>query len=344
MRIYPIKTKYAYHMILWSILIFFKLIIDYSIFKRIDFVNNIRFFSISILIFYVNYAFIIPKLLKQRKEVILIIIFIFSLLLIGSFIFNPPPPPHHKDFKDFPKPKDFLFNPMILFKIVNFSLGFSTILFFIDKWNESEKRIKNLEFERQASQLKLIREQINPHFFFNALNSIYALSINKSQETPRVILLLADIMRYILDSQKNMVNNLEAEIDNIKKYIEIQSIRFKKFNSFFCEYNGDFSKNQIEQLLLLTFVENAFKYANVKKGPIVLKINLKENILDFYISNFYEKYSREEQSHKIGLQNAKTKLDLLYPQKYKLNILDEKNQYTVHLKLNLKAYELLDSR
>lgn len=129
MRIYPIKTKYAYHMILWSILIFFKLIIDYSIFKRIDFVNNIRFFSISILIFYLNYAFIIPKLLKQRKEVILIIIFIFSLLLIGSFIFNPPPPPHHKDFKDFPKPKDFLFNPMILFKIVNFSLGFSTILF-----------------------------------------------------------------------------------------------------------------------------------------------------------------------------------------------------------------------
>jgi LytS/YehU family sensor histidine kinase len=86
---------------------------------------------------------------------------------------------------------------------VNFSLGFSTILFFIDKWNESEKRIKNLEFERQASQLKLIREQINPHFFFNALNSIYALSISKSEETPRVILLLADIMRYILDSQKH---------------------------------------------------------------------------------------------------------------------------------------------
>ena len=66
--------------------------------------------------------------------------------------------------------------------------------------------------------------------------------------------------------------------------------------------------------------------------------------MDFYISNFYEKYSREEQSHKIGLQNAKTKLDLLYPHKYELNISDEKNQYTVHLKLNLKAYELLDSR
>ena len=345
MKIYSLKTKYAYHLILWFILICFKIIIDYSIFKRIDILNNLRFFSTSFVIFYVNYIYFIPFLLKQKKEVIIGVLFLFSLFLIGSFIFNPPPPhPPHRDFKEFPKPKDFLFHPMIFFKIVNFSLGFSTILFFIGKWNESEKRIKNLEFERQASQLKLIREQINPHFFFNALNSIYALSINKSQETPRVILLLADIMRYILDSQKNMVNSLEAEIDNIKKYIEIQSIRFKKFNSFFCEYTGDFSKNQIEQLLLLTFVENAFKYANVKKGPIVLKINLKENILDFYISNFYEKYSREEQSHKIGLQNAKTKLDLLYPQKYELNISDEKNQYIVHLKLNLKAYELLDSR
>lgn len=343
MRIYPFKTKHAYHLILWFILIFFKFIIDYSIFKRIDFINNLRFFSISSFIFYLNYIFIIPFLLKQKKEIIISVLFLFSLFLIGSFLFNPPPP-LHKDLKEFPKPKDFFFNPMFIFKIANFSIGFSTVLFFIDKWNENEQRIKNLELERQASQLKLIREQINPHFFFNALNSIYALSISKSQETPRVILLLADIMRYILDSQKNTINTLEAEINNIKKYIEIQSIRFKKFNNFFCDYTGDFSRNQIEQLLLLTFVENAFKYANVKKGPIVLKINLRDDLLDFYISNFYEKYSREEESHKIGLQNAKMKLDLLYPQNFELNITDKNNQYIVHLKLNLKAYELHDSR
>ena len=345
MKIYSLKTKYAYHLILWFILICFKIIIDYSIFKRIDILNNLRFFSTSFVIFYVNYIYFIPILLKQKKEVIIGVLFLFSLFLIGSFIFNPPPPhPPHRDFKEFPKPKDFLFHPMIFFKIVNFSLGFSTILFFIDKWNESEKRIKNLEFERQASQLKLIREQINPHFFFNALNSIYALSISKSEETPRVILLLADIMRYILDSQKNIVNSLEAEISNIKKYIEIQSIRFKKFNNFFCDYEGDFNKFQIEQLLLLTFVENAFKYANVKKGPIVLKVKMQDNLLDFYVSNYYEKYNKEEESHKIGLKNAKMKLDLLYPKKYELNISDENNQYIVHLKLNLKAYELHDSR
>lgn len=342
MKIYNLKTKYAYHLILWFFLIFFKIIIDYSIFKRIDIINNLMFFSVSILIFYFNYFILIPFLLKQKREVIIGVLFIFSLLLIGSFLLNPPPKPPHDDFKGFPKQKDFLFNPMIIFKIINFSIGFSTILFFIDRLNENEKRIKSLEFERQASQLKIIREQINPHFFFNALNSIYALSISKSQETPKVILLLADIMRYILDSKKNRVNNLEAEISNIKKYIEIQSIRFKKINNFFCDYKGDFSKFQIEQLLLLTFVENAFKYANVKKGPIVLKVNLQEDLLDFYISNFYEKYNKEDQSHKIGLKNAKMKLDLLYPQNYELNISDENNQYIVHLKLKLKTYELHD--
>lgn len=341
MKIYPLKTKYAYHLILWFFLIFFKIIIDYSIFKRIDLMNNLRFFSISIFIFYINYNYFTPLLIKQKKEVIIGIIFVFSLLLVGSFILNPPPHPP-KDFKELPKPKDFIFNPMIFFKIINFSLGFSTILFFIDKWSENEKRIKNLEYERQATKLKLIREQINPHFFFNALNSIYALSINKSQETPRVILMLADIMRYILDSQKNAKNSLETEISNIKKYVEIQSIRFKKFDNFLCNYTGDFKSFQIEQLLLLTFVENSFKYANIRKGPIVLNINLKENLLDFYISNYYEKNSNKEQSHKIGIQNAKMKLDLLYPQKYNLNISDQDNQYIVHLKLNLKAYELHD--
>lgn len=343
MKIIQFNTKYAYHLILWFILVSFKLIIDYSIFKRFDFVNSLKFFSVSLVIFYINYAILIPKLLTQKKEVILSVLFILFLALLVTFLLNPPLPPNHK-FKRFPKPNEIHFNGIFIFRIVNFSLSFSTILFFIDKWSENEKRIKALEFERQASELKIIREQINPHFFFNALNSIYALSISKSQETPKVILMLADIMRYILDSQKNLTNSLEAEINNIKKYVEIQSIRFKKFNNFICEYHGDFNKYQIEHLLLLTFVENAFKYANIQKGPIVLKINLAENILDFYISNFYEKHHQKENSLKIGLQNAKMKLDLLYPQNYELDISDENNQYTVHLKINLKAYELHDYR
>lgn len=343
MKITNFNTTYAYHFILWFILISFKLIIDYSIFKRFDFVNSLKFFSVSLVIFYINYAVFIPKLLTQKKEVILSVLFILFLALVVTFLLNPPPPPN-ADFKRLPKPNEIHFDGVLLFKIANFSLAFSTILFFIDKWSENEKRIKALEFERQASELKIIREQINPHFFFNALNSIYALSISKSQETPKVILMLADIMRYILDSQKNLTNSLEAEINNIKKYVQIQSIRFKKFNNFICEYHGDFNKYQIEHLLLLTFVENAFKYANIQKGPIVLKINLAENILDFYISNFYEKHHQKENSLKIGLQNAKMKLDLLYPQNYELDISDENNQYTVHLKINLKAYELHDYR
>ncbi len=109
----------------------------------------------------------------------------------------------------------------------------------------------------------------------------------------------------------------------------------KNSTIFFCDYEGDFNKFQIEQLLLLTFVEKThFKYANVKKKPIVLKVKMQDNLLDFYVSNYYEKYSKEEESHKIGLKNAKMKLDLLYPKKYELNISDENNQYIVHLKLN----------
>ena len=112
----------------------------------------------------------------------------------------------------------------------------------------------------------------------------------------------------------------------------------KEFHSRFILGSGKFSQQLIRDVM---------EYGGSEIATIALRranADSKENILDFYISNFYEKYSREEQSHKIGLQNAKTKLDLLYPQKYELNISDEKNQYTVHLKINLKAYELLDSR
>ena len=337
-----INTIYIYHCVIWIILVFFKLIVDYSVFGSFLIFINIKLFLAFISIFYVNYGLFLPFIIKQTPRTRVTIVITFIILYIGSFIFFMP---NHLPFppKDFPKPGRMM-KPFeqgltlhdIFFKIGLFSIIFSTLLFFVDKWLENQKMIKALEFERQSSELKILREQINPHFFFNALNSIYSLSITQSNDTPRVILILSDIMRYVLNDKNGQKNNLNDEIINIKKYIEIQSIRFNKFNNINWQFYGNFEAYKIEPLLLLTFIENAFKYADFKKGPLDILVNLKDNMLKFNVKNFYETKPSERTDHnKLGIKNTKMKLDLLYPEKYKLDINDNGSEYEINLNLQL---------
>jgi len=337
-----IKSTYIYHCVIWIILIFFKLIMDYSFFGNLMLLMNLKVFVVFMAIFYVNYGLFLPFIIKQNPRTRITIVFTFVIFYIASFIFFMP---HHPPFppKEFPKPGRMMkpfehglnFHDMF-FKIGLFSIIFSTLLFFVDKWLENQKMIKALEFERQSSELKILREQINPHLFFNALNSIYSLSITQSKETPRVILILSDIMRYVLNDKNGQKNNLNDEIINIKKYIEIQSIRFNKFNNINWQFYGNFEAHQIEPLLLLTFIENAFKYADFKKGSLDILINLKDGVLSFNVKNFYEtKPSERTDNNKLGIKNTKMKLDLLYPEKYKLDIHDNGSEYEINLTLQL---------
>lgn len=348
-----IKTTYIYHWIIWIILIFFKLIMDYSFFGSIFLWMNIKLFIIAILLFYINYYLVLPYIIRQTPKKIIIITISFIVVYVALMVFFLPPLPKHMPSippQDFSKQKMIPFQNDInlydiVFKIGIFSIIFSTLLFFVDKWVENGKKIKTLEFERQSSELKILREQINPHFFFNALNSIYSLAITKSEDTPRVILILSDIMRYVLNNKNGNKNNLNDEISNIKKYIEIQSIRFNKFNNMNYEFYGNFEAYEIEPLLLLTFVENAFKYADLKKGSLDIKIYMENNgMLDFHVRNFYEKRKPDQNNDsKMGVENTKMKLNILYPDQYQLYIKDSGSEYYVNLKLQLN-YELHHSR
>jgi len=327
------KSIYIYHLLLWIILIVFKVILDISIYKEISLSDNLQIFSLSLVLFYFNYCVFLPFLVQQSKQKIILWIVALTIIYIALLIFSFPktipklttistdelkalttvstngqkiplsssssqtpavlqtPPfarPMTLEQMNLPAtpaiPSPVLSLNNILSSIAFFALMFSTILFFIDKWTENEKRVQKLEYERQSNELHILREQINPHFFFNALNSIYSLSLVKSDETAKIIVTLSDIMRYAFQhtTKTEQKNNLNSEIENIKKYIEIQSIRFRKYNNIKTHFEGEFSRCVIEPLLLLTFVENAFKYVNIKKGPLEIKIALIENHLTFY--------------------------------------------------------------
>ena len=338
-----VKSTYIYHCVIWMILIFFKLIMDHSFFGNFRLLANMKIFIFFFTFFYINYCIFLPYIIGQEPKARIVILVTFFFLYVTLMIIFVPEMPNRPPFppKNFPNGKMRPFERELNFHDIFFKIGlvsiiFSTLLFFVDKWLENQKMIKALEFERQSSELKILREQINPHFFFNALNSIYSLSITQSKDTPRVILILSDIMRYVLNDKNGQKNNLNDEIINIKKYIEIQSIRFNKFNNINWQFYGNFETYKIEPLLLLTFIENAFKYADFKKGPLDILINLKDNILSFNVKNFYETKPSERTDHnKLGIKNTKMKLDLLYPEKYTLEINDDGSEYEIDLNLQL---------
>ncbi len=215
-------------------------------------------------------------------------------------------------------------------------LFLSTALKFSVDWFLNERIQRNLENQRLSAELAFLKSQINPHFLFNSLNSIYSLAYQKSDTTPEAILKLSEIMRYMLYESNDGKVDLARELQYLQNYIDLQKIRFgsKAFVDF--KITGEVGAQKIVPLLLIAFIENAFKHgvANDPSAPLRLLINLDGVNLYFYTENKKHMNNRDMEGG-IGLQNVKRRLDLLYPGKYKLDIQDRPDTYTCELSLVL---------
>jgi len=210
-------------------------------------------------------------------------------------------------------------------------------------WQEEQKRTAALEKMQSDTELKFLRTQISPHFFFNTLNNIYSLAIEKSEKTPKIILKLSELMRYLLYETRTKRQRLEKEIICIQNYLELESIRYGKLLDIDMKISGDIMNKKIAPILLLSFVENAFKHgANKNIGNIKIDIDFKiiENFLYFSISNPVPKAIKNKQIIKhsggIGLKNVKKRLALGYnPDEYELNIESKDKVFIVNLKIKV---------
>ena len=149
------------------------------------------------------------------------------------------------------------------------------------------------------------------------------------------------MMRYMLYETDNKAVSLEKEINYIKNYIELQKLRLNNIENIFLNIHGDTRNKSIEPLLLISFIENAFKYGTDYKGAafVKIKISIEENILDFWIENKIENQIKDPNNSGIGLNNIKNRLTILYPNAHQLHIKQEDNKYKVHLKLELEPLE-----
>ncbi|MFD2562363.1 sensor histidine kinase [Aquimarina rubra] len=196
--------------------------------------------------------------------------------------------------------------------------------------------------EEREAELKLLKAQLNPHFLFNTLNNLYGLSVVKSEKLPDLMLKLSDLLRYSLYETKEMFVPLEKEIKYLENYISLEKIRLEDKADIQFNINGNVSSTVIAPMLLIVFVENAFKHLGVLesvKSKVLVDVEVGEGSLVFKCINTTDSLDikdndLEKGKSGIGLQNARKRLDLMYPEKHQLNIEKQKESYKVELILN----------
>jgi LytS/YehU family sensor histidine kinase len=212
----------------------------------------------------------------------------------------------------------------------------STTVKFTIYWFRNERTQRDLENQRLTAELSFLKSQINPHFLFNSLNSIYSLAYQRSETTPDAILKLSEIMRYMLYECNDNKVSLEKELQYLQNYIDLQKIRFGEKAYIDFKISGRVDGQKIVPLLLIAFIENAFKHgvANNASSPIQILIEVDDSRLHFFAQNKKHNNNRDNQGG-IGLINVTRRLDLLYPESYKLNIINQPDIYSVELQLSL---------
>jgi two-component system LytT family sensor kinase len=226
-------------------------------------------------------------------------------------------------------------------------LAVSTSIKVTGDWYIVDKKRKEAENEKLSTELNLLKSQINPHLFFNTLNNIYSLAIQKSERTPEAIVKLSELMRYIIyDTDKDKVP-LSKEIDYIRNYIELEKLRLQNNAEIRFVVDGNPADKLIEPLLILPFIENAFKHGiRHKQSCIVsIRISIEDSRLNLWVENpvWNLPDSTEEKQQGIGRVNAERRLQLLYNNNYSLETTVTDTVFRVNLTLNLNRDEMSGS-
>jgi len=207
---------------------------------------------------------------------------------------------------------------------------------------EKQKEVESLRVAVKESQLQFLSSQINPHFLFNNLNNLYAYAIEQSPRTPEIILELSSVLRYMLYATRERYVRLGQELEQLEQFIRLSELQIEGRGEVSYEFSGQGSDLRIAPLILIVFIENAFKHSQSSMAQnihIDTGVKIVENgTLKFWCHNSYgEETNTEDLSRGIGLENVKKRLALLYPDLHTLSIEKSEGEYKVELLLTLRA-------
>ncbi|NJO24566.1 MAG: histidine kinase [Bacteroidia bacterium] len=212
----------------------------------------------------------------------------------------------------------------------------SSMLHLLGRYQRSKEHNAQLKVEKSNAELSWLKAQINPHFLFNSLNSIYSLALTQSRHTADAVVKLSDIMRYVTQEAHEDWVPLEKELAYITNYVELQQLRCNEKLLLRFEKHGDAAPFKIAPLLLISFIENAFKYgvSNHHSSSIAIVIKIRERQLEMQVENKIV-HSFSENGTATGINNTKQRLQLQYPGRHEINTNCLRGYYQVNLKLFL---------
>lgn len=330
-----IRNRILQHLFFWclSFLILLNVLKVSADVKQIDLIYTAVFHIPIVAVVYLNLRLLFPRLLEKGMyfgyfvSVLALIAFGagFYLLLFDKWI-------------------DYIFEGYYFIAYYSFrdiSLYFSIYLFTTSLLRLARGwfRLQEIETEKNKAELKALHAQINPHFLFNSLNSIYALARKHSEEVPTKIVQLSDLMRHVIYDTETDFIPLEKELEMLKNYISLQNLRSQHQNQILFNATGDMKGRRIAPMLLLPFIENSFKHG-IKGGgeDVFVKINLDiiGDSLHLEVENGKGKSSEPEKERKgIGIENVRKRLDLIYPGRHNLKISEGERTFNVDLSIQL---------
>lgn len=237
-----------------------------------------------------------------------------------------------------------LFSPLgllVALMDIGFASGAATVIKQVRLQYAAKEREKALVREKLEAELKFLRNQTNPHFLFNTLNNIYALARKKSEQTPEAVMKLSKLLRFMLYESAKPSIKIEDEIRMLDDYIELEKIRYNSRLTVNFYREIDNLHEEISPLLLLPFVENAFKHGPGEShfdAYIHIDMTLQNGSLNFSVENTKESSEGAVVNDNIGLRNVRRQLELLYPH-YSLQVNNQESLFTVSLFINLKTHE-----
>jgi len=309
--------------------------------EKVDYVYTILFQLTLIPAVYINIELLLPKLGNRNRILFYLFSLVILIILFAWINYNFFDNWSAKVFPDYFFISYFTFAEIIAFFIVYIII---TMLLKLSKsWflvSALQKELLEKEKQKAKVELKALKAQINPHFFFNTLNSIYSMALDKDERLPGTVLQLSDLMRYFLYGSRDNFIPLEKDLTVVKEYIALQKLRSNAQLDIETKISGEISDQQIAPLLLITFLENAFKHGakgSTENTFIKLIINVEKNKLNFTVENNkgYIDEVKTGDHNGLGLENVKRQLELLYPGKHVLNIKDERDRFVVALQLSL---------
>lgn len=303
--------------------------------------NYWLFLFAYVALFYTNLSLLIPRFFMPGKYGRYVLL--AALLGTGIYFLQPfdrllqskwdlTPPAYRILPKEAYQPPAIDITSMFMFVMI---MAMGIALTVTRRWQLTEQRALKAESEKVRAELSFLKAQVHPHFLFNTLNNLYTLAISNSTHTADSIMRLSNIMRYVTEEVTADEVPLQQEADCILDYIALQRLRLGAAQQIDNEILGDLLPHTVGPLLLLTFVENIFKYGISKHepAPIFIRLCATRDTITFYCRNRIFPAHTSARSNGVGIANARQRLELLYPERHQLNIHQTDGCFIVNLTL-----------